>query len=580
MLLEALKIVNCSELKYIIRDDEDRNPRSHDSMFSKLKLLSVHRCEALEFILPIYFCEDLPLLEIVELSKCKSLRYMFDQYPKQGGLHQMQNENTLHSLKVMSIEDVPSFVNIYPECCYLKHSCNVCWWNPLSCFLPKSETTNKDEPSISEKAHLDHIVSQGKYVGNLRVMNIGDISNLKSLFSISIASSMSLLEGLVVSNCDELEHIITEEVDGHHHMNANSIFPNLRTIEIRQCHKLEYVFPASCSRNFVRLKSLLINGASQLKYVFGKSCDDDNSPHQNQNIEINLSALNELSLEGVPNMVSMCPENYDVKALSLQDIFLGECGQLPINDFLDLSIVGKTRQEQLSRKRPIGMHLCKLKNLTLGSMEMETMYDLERLQIASPVDSSLEILMLNDLNRLRNICVGPKHHLIFQNLSQLIIYGCHQMKFILSAPISRNLPYLRTLWVGECKELESIIEDDDEECCFPNLCIILVEDCESLKCLFSISTRGSLPQLWVIFIERAPELEQVFERKQGTTQELDIKNVFPKLLVIHLIDLPKLHTICSAIDFQTVMSREVKSCPNISLTLADNEFLESKHPNG
>ncbi|KAI9070816.1 hypothetical protein K1719_047223 [Acacia pycnantha] len=354
-------------------------------------------------------------------------------------------------------------------------------------------------------------------------MNVRGISNLRSLFSISIASSMLLLEALVVSDCDELEHIVTEEVDGHHHMNPNSIFPNLRTIEINVCGKLEYVFPASCSRNLVRLESLLIYEASQLKYVFGKSCDDDNSPHENQSIEIDLSALNKLSLERVPKM-------------------------------------------------PIGMQFCNLKCLTLKSMEMETMYDLERLQIASPVDSSLESLRLEDLNMLRNICVVPKHHLSFQNLSKLIIYRCHQMKFILSAPISRSLPYLRYLSLSECKELERIIEDDDEECCFPNLCIILVEDCESLKCLFSISRRGSLPQLLTLLITRVPELEQVFERKQGTTQELDIKHVFPELFMIGLAGLPKLHTICSAIDFHTVTIRKVVRCPNISLTSAHDEF--------
>ncbi|KAI9071602.1 hypothetical protein K1719_046442 [Acacia pycnantha] len=220
------------------------------------------------------------------------------------------------------------------------------------------------------------------------------------------------------------------------------------------------------------------------------------------------------------------------------------------------------------------MHLCNLKHLTVKFMELETMYDLERLQVASPVDSSLETLRLGSLNMLRNICVGPRNlHLSFQNLSKLIIARCHQIKFILPAPISRNLPYLRHLWVLQCKELECIIEDDDEECCFPNLHIIYVQDCESLKCLFSISTCGSHPQLSALFIGIAPKLEQVFERKQDATQELDVKHFFPKLFLICLGYLPKLHTICSAIDFQTVMIREAESCPNISLTSAHSEFL-------
>ncbi|KAK4254278.1 hypothetical protein QN277_009681 [Acacia crassicarpa] len=611
--LETLRIAECSKLEYIIMDerssveeivdDKDPNPMNNDSMFPKLKLLSVKECGILEFIFPFCFCEDLPLLESVEIFECDRLRHMFGQYLKAGCLDQMQKETTLPSLKVMSIKNVPSF-DIYPECYFPRKlatnisvgskekdksaSCNISW-GPSCCFQPKAKATNKNEPSTSKTAQPDHTISQEEFISNitdgvftpplypcsLRKMNIENMSNFKSLFSVSIASSMSLLEELVVSDCDQLEHIVIEDVDGHDHMNANSIFPNLRTIEIKNSDNLEYVFPASCSRNLVHLESVLISGARQLKYMFGKSCGDDNSPNQNHNTnQIDLLALNKLCLKEVPNIVSMCPENYYVKALSLQDINLDGCPQLPIYSFVDLSVVEVHKgQEQLSRKKVMGMQLCNLKHLTLMSLNMETMYDLKRLQTASHVDSSLETLCLEDLNKLRKICVGPEYHLSFQNLSKLRISGCHQMKFILSASISRSLPYLRHLWVSDCEELERIIEDDDKECCFPNLRTIVAEDCNSLKCLFSISTCGSLPQLSALFIGSAPELEQVFERKQGTTQELDIKHVFPKLFIISIDDLPKLHTICSAIDFQTIMIREVESCPNISLTSTDHDFL-------
>ncbi|XP_028753126.1 uncharacterized protein LOC114712751 [Neltuma alba] len=610
--LETLKIAVCSKLKYIISDegsstakevdDKEPNPiRSHDSMFPKLKLLNVDSCDELEFILPTCFCEDLPLLEGVEISQCEKLKYMFGQYSKEGGLHQMQKENALPSLKVMSIEEVPSFVNIYQEC-YLpeksvantsegsKHkdkspSSNVSW-GPLCCFLPKSETANNDESCIST-TQLNHTTSQNKYVGNrahgiftpplypcyLREVNIGGISNLRLLFSVSVASSMSLLEKLTVWRCDELEHIVMEEVDGHDHMNGPIFFPNLRTIEIDSCDKLESLFPASCCTKLVHLEYVDIQGARELEYVFGKSCGDDKSRQQNQNCEIHLPALKKLSLKRVPNMVSMCPEKYYVEASSLEAVDLGECPQLPINSFIDVSVEGHEGQEQVSRKKVIGVRLCNLKHLSLASLDIvETIYDLERLQIPNPVNSSLKTLNLEDLDGLRNICVGPKNlQLSFQNLFKLIIYGCDQLKFVLPASISRSLPCLRHLEVSNCEQLERfIVDDDDEECCFPNLHRIMVEDCKRLKCLFSISTRGSFPQLSLLFISDTPEMEQVFGGKQGATQELHIKAVFPKLFVIDLRDLPKLHTICPAIDFQTVIFRQVEDCPKLSLTSTDN----------
>ncbi|XP_054776196.1 uncharacterized protein LOC129284760 isoform X1 [Prosopis cineraria] len=40
------------------------------------------------------------------------------------------------------------------------------------------------------------------------------------------------------------------------------------------------------------------------------------------------------------------------------------------------------------------------------------------------------------------------------------------------------------------------------------------------------------------------------------------------------INLPNLHKICPGIDFQTVASRQVKACPNISLTSTDNMLVD------
>lgn len=125
-LLETLEIQACSQLKYIIRDEgssveenvdgKDPNHRTHGSMFPKLKLLDVQGCDELEFIMPVRFCQDLPLLEDVKIGWCEKIKYMFGQHLWEEGLYQLQMETTLLSLKCMSIEYVPSDFSIYPEC--------------------------------------------------------------------------------------------------------------------------------------------------------------------------------------------------------------------------------------------------------------------------------------------------------------------------------------------------------------------------------------------------------------------------------------------------------------------------------
>ncbi|XP_054777467.1 uncharacterized protein LOC129285700 isoform X4 [Prosopis cineraria] len=627
--LATLKIKRCSELKCILRDegssieekvdDKESNPKSsHESMFPKLKLLHVTRCKELEFIFPVCLCEDLPLLESVKISECDNIKYIFGQYPREGELYQMQKEIILRSLKAMSIEDVPEFVDIYPECRLPKKSIantsevskvkdkspsrNVAW-GPLCCFLPKSSTSNKDDISMSKATQSDSTTSQElkeeKYVGNaaygiftpplypftLREMKIGGITKLTSLFTVSIASSLKSLEKLEVRRCDTLEHIVTDERHYGHDddMNANSIFPNLHSIEIYRCDKLKSIFPASCSTSLVHLQSVLIEEARELKYMFGKSYGDDNSlDYHNHDVEIHLLALTKLCLKGVPNMVRVCPEHYYVTAFSLNDISFGlGCPQLAITSLTDLSVGGHKGQEQLSRKEVIGMRMCSLKHLALASLDLEVIF-YQRLEIASLVNSCLETLSLDDLDNLKNICVGPKNYLRFQNLFKLTINDCNQLKFILPSSISRSLPYLRHLEVSDCEELERIIEDDDDddddphhqECFFPNLHRIIVTDCEMLKCLFSLATSGRLPQLSMLMINDAIKLEQVFGWKQGTTEKLVIKDYFPKLFVIVLNNLPNLHYICPGIDFQTVIYRHVENCPKISLTSINFDFAE------
>ncbi|KAF7842583.1 putative disease resistance protein [Senna tora] len=149
-------------------------------------------------------------------------------------------------------------------------------------------------------------------------MTITSCSNWTSLFTLSIASSMSFLESLEVKGCDGLKHIVTNEGDNaHDHMTYSSIFPKLKEISIRKCSFLEYIFPASHCRSFNNLESVRIIGVNKLRYVFGKCYCEDNLPPHNQNVEIHLPALKILRFDDVPNLVSIGTENYHFAALSL-----------------------------------------------------------------------------------------------------------------------------------------------------------------------------------------------------------------------------------------------------------------------
>ncbi|XP_028753108.1 uncharacterized protein LOC114712728 [Neltuma alba] len=700
--LENLDISGCSKMKCLISDDKrsaeqkvddhhDCNQKTHHSMFPKLRSLNIEECHELEFILPIFPCKE---LESVKIRGCNKLEFIFRQCLEEGGMRQMEKETILPSLQEIEIANVPKFINIYPEY-YLPQSSQVQKsWGPLCRLSSKASAFSINELSFSRANQLNLTQAlKEKHLGkasglftpslcpykNLRKMSVEGFSELKSLLTLSIASSLKLLEELTISKCGELEHIVTDEGHAYSHMNDCCIFSNLKQVEVFNAEKL--------------------------KYVFGKC--HSNQRH-NVHIELNLLDLKRLSLHDVPNMVSICTKKYSVKALSLQDISLKNCPQLPINNVIDLSIDVQKR-DHLSKEKEKGkneltcLYLTKaskskhvpstaygyfplpLSQSNLRGIEitgfskltslftisiasslkfLETLYvkecdalehiitdegpngqafyskdfkelgyvsigkaekmkyvfrechadqnhnvqsklnlpalktiylvdlpnmlpqtfidflvgghkrqeDLSSRKALSFKEKGKALSNLQELADLRDIYVGPKISLSFQNLSVLEFEKCKQLKFILSACTTRSIPELRRLFISDCEELVSIIEDDEEnqqnpldlhQPCFPKLCHIRVKHCKKLKCLFSVSTCAKLPCLLTLEIEDAPELAQVFEWKQGAPQELVIKDVLPNLLAIRLVKLPSLHTIYHGIDFHTVKIRIVQDCNNI-----------------
>ncbi|XP_054777482.1 uncharacterized protein LOC129285702 isoform X3 [Prosopis cineraria] len=526
-LLEKLQVIRCGALEQIVIDERHGHDRTNDSSI-------------------------FPNLQRIEVTKAEELKYVFGKCHF-GQQHNVHMDLNLLALKELYLDDVPNMVSICSENYYVEAlslqdiRLEKCPQLPLKTVIDLSVDVRKGQDLLRRKAPKSKSIPSTtheyftpiSYQCNLREIEIMGFPNLTSLFTLSIASSLKLLEELEVTECDALEHIVTFQGHGHDHLNVGSIFPKLRCVDVRSCNHLEYIFPAFYSKDFKDLESVDIRKAQRLKYVFGKCHVDQN---HSDKIELNLPALKDLCLRDVPNMLHICTENYHVKALYVEDISLGECPQLLIQTFKDFLEGGHKRQD-FSRKKALSLK-----------------------QKSKPLPD------LQEVPDFRDISEGSKNYQSFRNLSTLKLKGCRQLKFLLSTSISRNMPKLSSLIISNCEELVSIIEDEENGTrreCFPELRRIKVKHCKKLKCLFSISKCGKLPQLMFLNIEDAPDLGQVFGWEQGTPQEPVMKDVLPKLFALRLINLPTLHTICQGIDFQSVKVRLVHHCPNIALTSAN-----------
>jgi len=107
-LLEKLKIIDCEKLENIITFEESvdgyNDNKSCYSLFPKLKVLHIKKCPQLQFILPILSTRDLLFLEVIKISCCHKLKYIFGQH----------QDVKLTSLKTVKIDDLPNFMDIFP----------------------------------------------------------------------------------------------------------------------------------------------------------------------------------------------------------------------------------------------------------------------------------------------------------------------------------------------------------------------------------------------------------------------------------------------------------------------------------
>jgi len=116
-------------------------------------------------------------------------------------------------------------------------------------------------------------------LASLASLRINNCPKLSSIFTTSIAKTLTSLEELFIEYCHSLKHII-ETDDEYGKENLIAIFPNLRQLSVSYC--------------------------DQLKYMLGQY------PVANQGckeIHIHFSSLEMLSLNDLPNFVSICATN-------------------------------------------------------------------------------------------------------------------------------------------------------------------------------------------------------------------------------------------------------------------------------
>ena len=130
--LEELTIAECHGLRYIVtcesahenREEiiaEDRDSKSYDSMFPRLKRISVMNCNLLEHVLHVSFALGLVELKDIEIRQAPQLRYIFGEnihdhdHVHSSNQYQDKVQIELPVLEKMALFSTPNMINICPD---------------------------------------------------------------------------------------------------------------------------------------------------------------------------------------------------------------------------------------------------------------------------------------------------------------------------------------------------------------------------------------------------------------------------------------------------------------------------------
>ncbi|MED6215963.1 hypothetical protein PIB30_003166 [Stylosanthes scabra] len=385
---------------------------------------------------------------------------------------------------------------------------------------------------------------------------------LTCLFDHAVARNLVKLEKLEIVYCDGLKCIMEDddrEIKETNRVDDILVFSKLKQLRINGCLMLEYTIPVAFAQSLVQLESLEISRCGELKQVFGQSMNQDHSQSKPDN---ELLALKKLRLTSNSNMISIFPQHCSATLPSLQEFYLWDC---PKFDIAVNTFKANHRKDVMT----IEKEFLTSKSIVINNSNMESIYNLDGVDtLGQPISLSLQYLRLLYLCQMKHICVGLKNSFAFQHLKKLEIYGCEKVEVIFPVSVLPYLPELERLEITECQELKQIIEEDVEskrlsnhfhlQPCFPKLAALVVNNCHSLKRLFCASASNDLPNLKLLIIWGASELEELIgdETKK-------VKVELPKL---KLAVLTYLSSLCQGIELPSLMLRVVHDCPKLSLT--------------
>nr|XP_048321723.1 uncharacterized protein LOC107433030 [Ziziphus jujuba var. spinosa] len=322
--LTQLYLWNLSSLINLCRaiDDEASTwpPKDADGVESNMDNLNTPT----NILVPFKCIKWLPSLEKLELYRCYSIKVLFSFHGHDSPQLAPINSNITNNINVDQPNDSENLS--HKKCCL------------IGC-LPCGNRAGKpniiqNSQEIMDTSHLTKDVDQDGQLDNHKEEWLKNLEKLEVRFCRSLEVVFDIGEGSLAPGLNKLKSL---ELDGLRNLmhiwkkgpqQVKSVgFQNLKTLSIKACPSLTYLFTASIAKLLVMLESLKVVYCRSMKEVVAKTEEEINNVNA-ESYMVSFPHLVSIKLDNLNNLHCFCQQPYAFEFPSLETLLISECPKL------------------------------------------------------------------------------------------------------------------------------------------------------------------------------------------------------------------------------------------------------------
>ncbi|KAK8633001.1 hypothetical protein V6N13_013855 [Hibiscus sabdariffa] len=455
--------------------------------FPSLKSLMIWECPALNTftfddgknrITPPHFLFDekisCPALERLEVKKCHKLKYLFTSSMVRSFVHMEtlsvfccdELEGVMEGILAATEEErISGSIRVFPKLDYLLFE-NLSKLNRFYCGINSTEfpslrsLTIQNCPDLSSNAFDDgknkvasphSLLNEKISCPALKELEVKECHKLKYVFTSSIVKSFVHLETFRVSYCDEMEGVIEGTLPAEEGIRSNTrLFPNLDSLKFFKLSKLKKFCCGINPIEFPLLRNLEIQFCPALnKFTFDDGKSKITPSHYLFNEKVILPVLEKLEIRGVDNLERLWADQLVEHSFSkLTSIELRECPKL-------LNVFPLSMLPRLQRLESLYMWRCESVEEIIseggGSCSNSSSGGMPSLSpqfIQSFEVPNLTSKTLEHLPNLKSIHHKKMHTINWPSLKEMTVRECHRVE-ILFAKYGETSSEQPLFWVNE-----------------------------------------------------------------------------------------------------------------------------------